>query len=114
MSWYDEDSDEPGCQVVVNHEAQYALWPADRRPPRGWTETGVRGTPRQCAEYVSHVWTDMRPLSVRRAMRGSGEADAAIGHARPDGLDSPSSASSEAASSEAASSEAAPSEAAPS
>lgn len=68
MSWSDMDSDEPGCQVVVNDEEQYAFWPADRTPPPGWTETGMRGTPRECAEYVDRVWTDMRPRRLRIAM----------------------------------------------
>jgi MbtH protein len=75
MSWYDEESDEPGCQVVVNDEEQYAFWPADRPPPAGWAETGVRGTARECAEYVRRVWTGMRPLSLQIAMREGGDAD---------------------------------------
>jgi MbtH protein len=76
MSWLDEDSDEPGCRVVVNHEEQYAFWPVDRPPPTGWSDTGVRGTPRECAAYVRRVWTDMRPLSLRIAMA---DADASVG-----------------------------------
>ena len=71
MNWLDEDSDEPGCQVVVNDEGQYAFWPADRTPPRGWTENGMRGTPRECAEYVRRVWTEMRPLSLQIAIGDS-------------------------------------------
>lgn len=72
MNWLAEDSAEPGCQVVVNHEEQYAFWPVDLEAPAGWKPTGVHGTPRECAEYVDKVWTDMRPLSLRIAMDGDG------------------------------------------
>jgi MbtH protein len=79
VSWFDEDSDEPGCQVVVNQELQYAFWPADRPPPDGWTETGLRGTARECAQYVQEMWTDMRPLSLRVAMDRPGDAGSGTG-----------------------------------
>jgi MbtH protein len=68
MGWLDEDDDTDCCQIVVNQEEQYAFWPADRTPPEGWSPTGFRGTPRQCASYVREVWTDLRPLSLRNAM----------------------------------------------
>jgi MbtH protein len=29
-------------QVVVNHEEQYAIWPADCEIPLGWTDAGRR------------------------------------------------------------------------
>lgn len=68
MGWLDEDDDTDCCKVVVNDEEQYAFWPADRPAPPGWSDTGVHGTPRHCAAHVDRVWTDMRPLSLRRAM----------------------------------------------
>jgi MbtH protein len=52
--------------VVVNDEEQYAIWPGTRDPPAGWGEAGRRGSRDECLAYVEHVWTDMRPLSVRR------------------------------------------------
>lgn len=53
-------------QVVVNHEEQYSIW-ADGRPvPEGWHPTGFAGTRRQCLDHIDEVWTDIRPLSVRR------------------------------------------------
>jgi MbtH protein len=79
VSWYDEDGDEPDCQVVINQEMQYAFWPADRPPPDGWTETGTCGTPRECAQYVREVWTDMRPLSLRLAMGEGGDVNVGTG-----------------------------------
>jgi MbtH protein len=56
-------------KVLVNHEEQYALWPDDLRVPDGWNEAGKRGSKDECAAYVDQVWTDLRPLSLRRAMR---------------------------------------------
>jgi MbtH protein len=55
-------------RVVVNDEQQYAFWPADRALPAGWTATGTVGDLDACARYVSEVWTDLRPKSVRAAM----------------------------------------------
>jgi MbtH protein len=52
--------------VVVNHEEQYSIWPAGREIPSGWRETGVQGTKTECLAHITQVWTDLRPLSVRR------------------------------------------------
>ena len=52
--------------VVVNHEEQYSIWPADRAVPAGWREAGYRGPQAACLAHIKTVWTDMRPLSVRR------------------------------------------------
>jgi MbtH protein len=53
-------------KVVVNDEEQYSIWFADREAPLGWKEVGKTGTKADCLEYIKEVWTDMRPLSVRR------------------------------------------------
>lgn len=55
-------------RVVVNHEGQYALWFADRDAPAGWSDAGRAGSREECLAYIEEVWTDMRPLSLRRAM----------------------------------------------
>ena len=55
-------------KVVVNHEEQYSIWFADREIPAGWTEVGKSGTKHECLAYIKEVWTDMRPLSLRRKM----------------------------------------------
>ncbi len=57
-------------KVVVNHEEQYSIWPADRDNPRGWADAGKTGTKDECTAYIREVWTDMRPLSLRRQMEG--------------------------------------------
>ena len=63
-----EDDDRITYVVVVNHEAQYSVWPAGREIPRGWREAGKRGLKPECLDYISRVWTDMRPLSLRKRM----------------------------------------------
>jgi MbtH protein len=53
-------------KVVVNHEEQYSIWPGDKAIPAGWREAGRAGSKQDCLDYISEVWTDMRPLSLRR------------------------------------------------
>jgi len=55
-------------KVVVNHEEQYSIWPADRENALGWKDAGKSGTKAECLEYIKQVWTDMRPLSLRKKM----------------------------------------------
>jgi len=57
-------------KVVINHEEQYSIWPQDRDNPPGWSDVGVTGDKDHCLSYIEEVWTDMRPLSVRRAAEG--------------------------------------------
>jgi MbtH protein len=57
--------------VVLNHEEQYSIWPADQPVPAGWREAGKTGTKDECLAYVDEVWTDMRPLSLRRHLDGA-------------------------------------------
>ena len=52
--------------VVINHEEQYSIWPADRPLPRGWKQADFKGTLYPCVKYIEEVWTDMRPLSIRK------------------------------------------------
>jgi len=52
-------------QVVLNHEEQYSIWPADRELPLGWKAAGKQGQKAACLAYIEEVWTDMRPLSLR-------------------------------------------------
>ncbi|HEX2042638.1 MAG TPA: MbtH family protein [Acidimicrobiales bacterium] len=59
-------------KVVINHEEQYSIWPADRDNPLGWADAGKMGTKDECTAYIREVWTDMRPLSLRRQMEEGG------------------------------------------
>jgi MbtH protein len=62
------------CKVVVNHESQYSIWPADRPDPPGWRDTGQSGDKAKCLDYIKTAWTDMRPLSLREKMDGTGSS----------------------------------------
>lgn len=64
----DNDADRTIYQVVVNHEEQYSIWPSYREIPNGWRAVGTSGTKQECLEHIGKVWTDMRPLSLRRHM----------------------------------------------
>jgi MbtH protein len=55
-------------RVVVNHEEQYSIWPEDRELPLGWRDAGKVGLKDECLAYINEVWTDMRPLSLRKRM----------------------------------------------
>ena len=62
------DANEPVYLVVRNAEEQYSIWPAGRDVPAGWESDGTAGPKEVCLEHIAQVWTDMRPLSLRRRM----------------------------------------------
>jgi len=64
----DNDAGSPNYKVVINHEEQYSIWPAERESPAGWNEVGITGTKETCLAYINDVWVDMRPLSLRKRM----------------------------------------------
>jgi len=64
----EEQEDKTIYKVVVNHEEQYSIWPADRENALGWNDAGKTGTKEECLAYIKEVWTDMRPLSLRKKM----------------------------------------------
>jgi MbtH protein len=67
MSW-EEREDTTIYKVVINHEEQYSIWPAHRENPLGWNDVGKSGPKQECLDYIKEVWTDMRPLSLRKKM----------------------------------------------
>jgi len=67
MSW-DEEEDTTHYKVVINHEEQYSIWPVDRENPLGWKDVGKDGNKQECLDHIEEVWTDMRPLSLRKKM----------------------------------------------
>jgi MbtH protein len=69
----DANDDETEYRVVRNHEEQYSIWPVRRELPLGWDSVGKSGTKADCLAYIEQVWTDMRPLSLRRS-QNSGAA----------------------------------------
>jgi MbtH protein len=64
----EEQEDKTIYKVVVNHEEQYSIWPAYRELPLGWRGVGKEGLKDECLAYIEEVWTDMRPLSLRKKM----------------------------------------------
>jgi MbtH protein len=68
-----EDDDATIYTVVLNYEEQYSIWPSHRELPRGWRSAGKEGSKAECLRYIEQVWTDMRPLSLRRKMQDSGD-----------------------------------------
>lgn len=68
MSGFEDQEDTTIYRVVVNHEEQYSIWPADREIPLGWKDAGKTGPKDECLEYIKEVWTDMRPLNLRKKM----------------------------------------------
>ncbi|MBD2677487.1 MULTISPECIES: MbtH family protein [Nostoc] len=67
--YQDEKEDTTIYKVVVNHEEQYSIWPSDRENPIGWKDVGKNGLKQECLNYIKEVWTDMRPLSLRKKMQ---------------------------------------------
>lgn len=70
----ENNDDKTVYRAVVNHEEQYSIWPAHRDLPLGWRDAGKSGTKAECLEHISHVWTDMRPLSLRKKMEQAEQA----------------------------------------
>lgn len=64
----DNQENQDTYRVVVNHEDQYSIWPDYREIPLGWRDVGVSGTKDACLDHIEKVWTDMRPLSLRKRM----------------------------------------------
>ena len=68
MSYNSENEDTTIYKVVMNHEEQYSIWPDYKAIPSGWTYAGKTGSKAECLAYIKEVWTDMRPLSLRKKM----------------------------------------------
>lgn len=68
MATHDESQETGVFRVLVNHEEQYSIWPQEKSIPLGWRDAAKTGTKRECLDFVATVWTDMRPLSLRKKM----------------------------------------------
>jgi MbtH protein len=68
------DDEEAIFNVVMNHEEQYSIWPVQREIPAGWSAVGKQGKKAECLAYIEEVWTDMRPLSLRKKMDAQKQA----------------------------------------
>lgn len=66
------DREEAMFKVVVNHEQQYSIWPADEQLPASWREVGMAGSERECLAYIDCAYRDMRSLSLQKFMDNQG------------------------------------------
>ena len=66
MAW--EEDENAIYKVVVNDEEQYSIWLDYKEIPAGWRAVGKSGLKPECLAYIKEVWTDMRPLSLRKQM----------------------------------------------
>ena len=69
MAWDDEE-DDTIYEVVINHEEQYSIWPADREPPLGWNKVGKSGPKKEVLDYIEEETDGFRVL-VRESPVGS-------------------------------------------
>ena len=71
----DDQKDDTIYRVVVNHEEQYSIWPAHKPNPPGWRSVEKTGTKDECLDHIEVIWTDMRPLSLRKRMEADQNAN---------------------------------------
>ena len=73
------DDEKAHFHVLVNSEGQHSLWPVFARVPAGW-DVALKDAARSvCLEYIDTNWTDMRPESLKEAMKREGKnADLSI------------------------------------
>src|SRR5215211_1518704 len=64
----DEREDTTIYKVVVNHEEQYSIWPADRENALGWNDAGL------VADLQTVTGAQVRNLSTGRLKPPSGRA----------------------------------------
>lgn len=62
------DDPEVPFLVLVNDEEQHSLWPSRFEVPDGWRVVHTEDTRQACLDYIEANWTDITPLSARRAV----------------------------------------------
>ncbi|MEL7486808.1 MAG: MbtH family NRPS accessory protein [Pseudomonadota bacterium] len=62
------DDDSKTFVVVINDEEQHSIWPVELDIPDGWRALDMRGERKACLDFIEKRWTDIRPLSTRRAI----------------------------------------------
>ncbi|MCJ2036200.1 MbtH family protein [Methylobacterium sp. J-068] len=70
------DREDTRFYVVVNEEEQYSIWPSYRPVPAGWSPLGEPRPKAECLARIDELWTDMRPLSLRRQMEAQARGEA--------------------------------------
>jgi MbtH protein len=69
-----EEEDTRTYKVVVNDEEQYSILLVDQAEPPGWSALGKTGSKAECLAHIGQIWTDMRPLSLRKKLASLSDA----------------------------------------
>lgn len=69
MSTNPFDDDNGTFYVLVNDEEQHSLWPAFAELPAGWRSVFGEASRADCLTYVEQNWSDIRPRTLREALR---------------------------------------------
>jgi MbtH protein len=69
-----QDDERIVYRIVVNQEEQFSVWPTNLSVPAGWREEGTVGAKGECLTRINRLWTDMRPLSLRKSMAAAPES----------------------------------------
>jgi uncharacterized protein YbdZ (MbtH family) len=73
--------DENGVyHVLINEEGQHSLWPSFVAVPDGWAIVHKSDRRAACLEFIEKNWTDMRPMSLIKAMDEMAEHEKAEGN----------------------------------
>ena len=62
------DDDSGRFYALVNDESQHSLWPTFADVPAGWRVVFGEDSRQAVLDYIEANWTDLRPLSLVRAM----------------------------------------------
>ncbi len=68
MNTSERKQDDTVYKVVVNHEEQFSIWPTGCENAFGWQDIGKSGSRDECLANIRDIWTDMRPLGLRKTM----------------------------------------------
>ncbi len=68
----EEKEDNTIYKVVVNHEEQYSIWPADRENALGWRDAGKSGTREECEAFIKKAAKGKRPPRPRKKADDAG------------------------------------------
>ena len=63
-----DDGSKTIYKVVVNHEEQYSIWPADRENAAGWTDVGRTGGKEELLAHIEQLKGKAQPGFVRGRM----------------------------------------------
>jgi MbtH protein len=63
---HDQPENATVYKVIVDHDEQYSIWPANRMTVPGWKEAGKSGTREECLAFIAKAEGYVRPLSQRK------------------------------------------------